>query len=429
MVISFYLDNENHQGVDYSNPELGNPGVGGTQYMFWAIAYYLKKFYNDIQVNILAPYVESMPESINSYKVINIIDSIKVAKEIGSDILVLRGPCNNEELFSLINLYKINIVFWSHNFENWKFVELASKCEYVKRNICVGKEQLDRLRDHEIFMKSMYIHNALDFKIYDPYSKLDKKDKIVGYMGSLTEKKGFHRLAKLWKYIVDQVPEAKLYVIGGGDLYGKKWQLGERNLTNPKYENKLMKYLTTESGEILPSVEFMGVVSGTKKLEILNKLKVGVANPTGIGETFCIVATEYEALGIPVVTIKKNGFLDTIKDKKSGLLFKNDKEFIEYIIKLLNNDNLNYELGEYGKKMVREKFNIEFICSNWYTMLYNVLNNVDNKVDFEAENWFNDYKWIREINRNIRNIPGLRWVPSILWYKEKIRTIYMRIKK
>ncbi|MFW6389743.1 MAG: glycosyltransferase family 4 protein, partial [Halanaerobiales bacterium] len=306
MNVSFYIDNQNHKGVDYSNPEYGNPGVGGTQYMFWTIAYYLQTFYNDIEVNVIAPYIKTMPKSLNSYKAKSILDSVKIAKEVGSDILVLRGPTNNKKLFTFINLYKIKVVFWSHNFENWKFAELVSKCNYVERNICVGKEQLDRLRDHEIFNKSTYIYNALDFKLYDPYSDGEKNNKIVGYMGSLTKRKGFHKLAKNWKDIVSHVPEAKLYVLGGGDLYGKQWEMGSRNLTNQSYEKLLMKYLTNNSGEILPSVEFKGVVSGKEKLELLKRIRVGVANPTGVGETFCIVATEYEAVGTPVVAIKKN---------------------------------------------------------------------------------------------------------------------------
>ena len=37
MKVAFYLDNKSHNDVDYSNPESGNPRMGGSQYMFWII--------------------------------------------------------------------------------------------------------------------------------------------------------------------------------------------------------------------------------------------------------------------------------------------------------------------------------------------------------------------------------------------------------
>lgn len=428
MIVSFFLDNENHKGVDYSNPHLGNPGIGGTQYMFWIVAYYLQKFYKDIEINLIAPYIDTMPENIKSYKAGNIYEAIKIAKNLNSDIVVLRGPQNNAKLFDIINKYKINTIFWSHNFENWQFAELAAKNKYVKRNICVGKEQLDRLRDHDIFKKSTYIYNALDFDIYNPYSYGKKEEKIVSYMGSLTKRKGFHKLAKNWKRISRRVPDAKLYVLGGGDLYGKEWINGEYNLTNPGYEKKLIKYLMNKDGKLMNNVEFKGVVSGQEKLSLLEKTRVGIANPTGVGETFCIVAAEYQAVGTPVVTIKRNGLLDTVENKKSGLLFKNDREFVRSVVTLLNNQNLVSEYGNYGIDMVRQKFNIESICKQWHNILIDIRDEKHNEVNYESKNWSNDYKWLREINRKIKLSKSLKWIPSILWYELVLHDIYVKFR-
>ena len=42
MKVAFYLENKDIQNVDFSHPELGNPGCGGTQFLFAATPYYLK---------------------------------------------------------------------------------------------------------------------------------------------------------------------------------------------------------------------------------------------------------------------------------------------------------------------------------------------------------------------------------------------------
>lgn len=40
MKICFYFDNSRRPDIDYSNPENGNPGIGGTEYIIWSVSYY-----------------------------------------------------------------------------------------------------------------------------------------------------------------------------------------------------------------------------------------------------------------------------------------------------------------------------------------------------------------------------------------------------
>lgn len=47
--------------------------------------------------------------------------------------------------------------------------------------------------------------------------------KKVVYSGALIKQKGFHILAKAWKNILKAVPDAELYVLGGG-LYGMTYK-------------------------------------------------------------------------------------------------------------------------------------------------------------------------------------------------------------
>ncbi len=426
MKIAFYIDNENHRGVDYSNPEGGNPGIGGTHFMFWTVAYYLDKMYEDVSIYILAPIIDTMPQRLYCYECKNPVEAVGKSRELGIDILVLRGPKSDKALFNKIEECQQKIVFWSHNREDFLFANYANKCKYVVRNVCVGKEQMDRLRDHLLFEKSTYIYNALDFATYGYNKTLEAKDKIVGYMGSLTPNKGFHRLAKVWKSVLKQVPDAKLYVLGGGNLYGKQWKLGKKNIANAVYEKRFLKYLVDDNGEIIPSVHFCGIVSGEEKLSLLNKIKVGVANPIG-KETFCIVAIEFQYMNVPVVTVRKDGVLDTVRHNDTGLLFRSDKEFVEYLVRLLNDDERNSEMGEKANRFVKDTFDIYVICEKWYGLFTDILSGVANKIDYEATNWFNDFKWLREINRRIKSVRILYWLPSLLWYRYVIATGYKKI--
>ena len=44
MNIGFYFFDKGLSGVDCSRPDLGNPGVGGTQYCFLLLIYYILRF-------------------------------------------------------------------------------------------------------------------------------------------------------------------------------------------------------------------------------------------------------------------------------------------------------------------------------------------------------------------------------------------------
>ena len=53
MKVCFYLNTHGLEKKDFSNPLLGNPGIGGTEFMFWTIGFYLKKIYPEVDVVVL----------------------------------------------------------------------------------------------------------------------------------------------------------------------------------------------------------------------------------------------------------------------------------------------------------------------------------------------------------------------------------------
>lgn len=429
MKVAFYLDNKSHTDIDYSKPENGNPGIGGSQYMFWIISYYLQKKHSEIDVYLLAENVDQMPTAMKTRRVNDIIDVVRVSKECDVDILIVRGPYLNDEFYNEIERTSIKCIVWSHNFENYENANFIAKNTSIKRNVCVGKEQYDRLRDHDIFNKSTYIYNTITLDLYNNI-RVDKIPNSICFIGSLYKVKGFGKLAKIWPEIEKRVSDPQLFVFGGGNLYDKKAKMGKYGLAEEKFEKSFIKYLIDKNGKIKDNVHFMGVVGGKEKLELMKKSCVGVVNPTGKGETFCIGAIEFEALNVPVVTIRKYSLVETVGDKITGLLFKNDREFVKNVVALLNDNDLRESIEKNGNEFVKNKFDLDNIVNQWYNLLLDVYNDVEQKQNLQCDNMWNNRKWLREINRKIQKL--LPFMPSVLWYESlpgKVKKLTRKVLK
>lgn len=433
MKICFYLENKSCEGVDFSNPLKGNPGIGGTQFMIWSLSYYLSNLYKEDEIIVLANIIDTLPKNTINLPCNSIHDAIKKSRQLNSDIFVFRGPICDKSVYDLINKLELNSIMWSHNFEDSSSIKLANDCKYIKRNICVGREQYNRLRDHDILQKSHYIYNGLDFSIYNTTKNIKEKENIVCYIGSIIPSKGFHLLAEAWSDIEHEVEDAKLYVIGGGNLYDKNASLGKFGIADESYETKFIKHLVDGNGEIKKNVRFLGVTGGLEKIKTMENVKVGVTNPTGKTETFGIGAVEFQALGIPVVAKKKDGFLDTVVDGKTGILINSKKQLSSAIIKLLKNSELNKELGENGHQFVVEKFNIEKICREWKRVFECVASDKTSFINIDMINPYNNFKLLREANRTVKKVKLLNKMPSIIDYEDtikfSIKTIIKKVKK
>ena len=421
MKVYFYFDNSRKNNVDFSNPEKGNPGIGGTEFMIWSISYYLNLYYDDIEVTILAPIIENLPIKINKIKCESIYDAVVIASDMIADILVLRGTkCEDTKVYNLIDELKVKTIMWCHNFETYNYLKLASKTNYIKRNICVSKEQYDRLRDHEIFKKSDYLFNGIDCSLYNSKDIDKRKENIACYLGAIRPLKGFHKLAEIWHKVQETVPGCKLYVIGSGKLYDDNAKLGKYGIAEESYEKTFIKYLLDDNKKIRDDIEFLGDLAHDKKIEVMSKSKVGILNPIAKDETFCISAIEFEALGIPVVAKKTYGLLNTVKNRETGFLIKNDNELIKSIIKLLTDDDLNKTMGKEGIRYVNSNFDIKRICGEWRSVLYQIKNDEMLIRKEKTENYMCDLKWIREINRRIKQVKIFREIPAIVEYPDVI---------
>lgn len=405
--IAFYLDTRNVQAIDARDVDAGNPGMGGTEYMFFLIA---SKLANRRPVTLYVTTPGFFPPNLSCIEVKGLADVVVSMQARGEDVLVLR---ESEVQPSLATLKATDrkVIVWAHNFSGHRTLRACVECPSIVRYLCVSREQYENLRDEDIFGKADHVFNAMVTRSWPERIAPPPEDNVF-YMGSLIEAKGFHVLAKQWSRIAEAVPSAHLHVVGTGQLYDRSVRLGAFGLASPEYERRFLPCLT-DKGELRKDVTFHGNL-GADKLEVLARAKVAVANPTGVGETFCITAVEFGLLGVPVVTKKVGGPVNVIEDGVTGILYDRESQLAESVIRLLRETDLRDRMGQAASQRVRALFDIEPVLQRWEGLLDQVLSGLPVQPDLRILG--TPKRW-KEWNRKGRALPGFHWLPSIAYWK------------
>jgi glycosyltransferase involved in cell wall biosynthesis len=268
------------------------------------------------------------------------------------------------------------------------------------------------------------IYNGFDPKHYMPKEPVPKEKSVV-YMGSLIHEKGFHVLARVWKRVIEKVPDAKLEVIGSGQLYNRDSKLGKWEIADESYESLFRPYLCDENGKKLDSVIFNGVL-GKEKIPIMQKTMIGCPNPSGVTENCPGVAIEFQACGTAIVSGAFWGILETVDNGNTGLLGKSDDGLVENIVNLLQDERKAIELGRNGIKFVKKKFNHKKISSKWQQLFADIAADKNAKILPINQNPEYEFKQLSEKMRLLKEkYKFSRWIPAYI----QIRPYHRRIKK
>ena len=409
--------------MDLSNPMLGNPGIGGTEYSIALTAYLLSQTTSISEVLLYVIQRTRLPESIGICEVENIYDAVLKARQQNIDLLILR-PIEDEKLFLLIDYYKQKTITWSHNYFYANTARMIAECQYIVRNVFVGKRQYDHYIDHEIASKSTYIFNTTpEFSLCA--RNIGTHD--VTFVGALTKSKGFHILAQQWENILRKVPDAKLNVIGTGQLYSQKQSMGKYGLAEQSYEECFMKYLTTNDGDIIESVRFWGIL-GHEKYDIYKNTSVGIINASGKNETFGLGIIEMGMLGVPTVTCQNVHNLDSVQNRMTGILCSRRNIYKE-VIKLLSNQQMNTWMGLNAKAYINQNFANKKIIKQWIELFNDIEQGKPVEYYKPSDKFFTDLKFLRMANRRLKSIKMFSKLPSVIEYESLARKIFLGIKK
>lgn len=372
MHIVFVCPSGAYQDVDASAPHLGNPGIGGTDYLFAALAAecvqrlgFAVTMVVKAQTLRFAPGVATVEADIN--------DGASVLQALAGlryEVLVMRGGIDRRATDLIPRLpVSARVVVWAHNFVGRRLLKYLARQPPVRAVVSVGQEQ-HALQQH-LWPTSKAV--AIPNFIYPTAGQVRDAAPQSGppravYMGALSADKGFHYLARQWPAIRAAVPDACLDVIGSGHLYGSDQHLGPMGIADRAYEAQIQRALQAPAEEL--GVAFHGRVSDAAvRTRLLAAARLGLPNPTGTTETFCLSAIEMIEAGCWVLAPPRWGYCDTVQPGVNGTFFRDEAEFIAQAIHHLQRPPADATARAKARAAVEERFDVARIMPHWQALL------------------------------------------------------------
>lgn len=203
--------------------------------------------------------------------------------------------------------------------------------------------------------KVSVIYHYFLTKLRETNEKIDPVSAI--FIGWLSVENGTHVLVDAFIKVLEDIPEAKLYLIGTGKdrfVAGLREKINTNNVQN--------------------NILFLGKKENAEALSIMTKCDVVVVPHQWPKEFGPIVLIEAAALGKPVVTSKTGATHEFVSDRVNGFLvesFRDPLAFAEKIQFLLSNPETAREMGRKGKDKV--KFAFDNSNADTLIQLYNSL--------------------------------------------------------
>jgi glycosyltransferase involved in cell wall biosynthesis len=406
--ICIFINNYGTSNIKLPDLSLSNPGMGGTQYEMFLLIQLLAK--SNIDLTVFLTHNQQFETNIKYRLVDNIEEVFNICNKENFDYAILRA---NDGLKNLNILNKTKIIYWVHNFIGYKSATCIAKNEHVAKVVFVSQEEADFYYDHDISKKGKVIFNAIPK--FNKKNQIKEKENIVTFIGDLSPYKKFDKLTKIWPKIVSKVPNAKLLVLGSGDLYGKGKTFGKYGYAEEHFENRFMKPIIKHN--LQTTVEFAGLVKGNMP-ELISKSKVTVfMNPI---ETFCIAATDSIANKVPVVCPKSTGYCDVVTNN-TGYLFTRKNQIVNVVVRILKS-NKQYNMTNEDLRYL-ESFSPETYLSSWLNLFAELNPSKVYKKRYHKKNYSVNHKWIPIVLDKIRtlfHLPNGFSRIGIKWYLRKI---------
>lgn len=180
--------------------------------------------------------------------------------------------------------------------------------------------------------KSLIVPLGVDYDYFSESIKLDKKNNTIAFMGALSVAHNefgiTHFIEKCMPKILKLNPDVKLYVIGGGA------------------SDALMQY----AGK---NVIFTGRVPDVRVA--IGECDIFIC-PLQFGSGIKTKNLEAMAMGVPLVTTLIGAENIDAIDGKDWLLAKNDQDFCDKVLLLLNDKDLRNHLSKNGQSFIKEHF-------------------------------------------------------------------------
>ncbi|HMB45687.1 MAG TPA: glycosyltransferase [Candidatus Methanoperedens sp.] len=190
------------------------------------------------------------------------------------------------------------------------------------------------------------IRCGIDIDRFSPRRKLEIDDGIkLLTVTRLVEKKGLEYLIRAIPIVIKQMPGFDLTIVGSGPLNDHLHQL--------VHDLKLEGY-----------IQFKGDLSDFELMHYYENAEMFIL-PCIIAENgdrdgIPVAIMEAMAMELPVISTTVSGIPELVDDGISGILVsqKDEKAIANAIIKLHQDKKLRLEMGENGRKIIENKYNI-----------------------------------------------------------------------
>jgi glycosyltransferase involved in cell wall biosynthesis len=197
-------------------------------------------------------------------------------------------------------------------------------------------------------LKISVVNGGIEYRHIESL-KVDQKIYDGVFLGRFHPQKGIFDLIKIWKLVSNKQPNAKLCIIGGGDVSSMEQVqalIQENNLSNniklvgPKLNDEKFLFLKSSSIFLCPSYY----------------------------ESFAIVIAEAMACGLPVVAYDLPIYKDIYNKNILTIPLGDIDQFADAIIKFLKNEKLGLSFGLEGKKFI-QKYDWDEIAKKEYGLI------------------------------------------------------------
>ena len=280
--------------------------------------------------NELANYENLKIKVFNLTKTKNVIEKVEwnninnITSHDQPDILIGMSDANLLSLFKCKKNY-----LWSHSVQPIeKFLRKKQLLPFIKNKPIMILEGDYHFKNRSFFT-SLFGKKILPIAVDDDFIKFQIDEKYVPNRKAIfttRSDRNLEFLIKCWSSISSNSDNSSLHI-------------------NPPYN------LTDDQIKL-------GIRLRTKgnKIDLINELSTSrvMLNPGHKGEVFCLAAEEARELCVPIVTLGIGALRERVEHGVTGFIAKNSNEFIDYTIKILNNDNLYLNL----KKNLMKKRNV-----------------------------------------------------------------------
>ena len=175
------------------------------------------------------------------------------------------------------------------------------------------------------------------------------RNKVV-FTGTLTAKKGILELAKAWKQVVRERPDAELHIIGKDLRQGA--------------ESMRARMLAGMPDEVAASIRFHGHLPLEQVWASLQEARVAVF--PSYAETFGLAPMESMAHGCPTIYSTRTCGPELMESERDALLVDpaSPAEIARAILRVLSDDELAGRLSRQGWQHVQQNFGVEAVAPN-----------------------------------------------------------------